>query len=368
MQKNTISLLDHFTDLPDPRFRSQHKLVDIIAIALTGTICGAEGWDELQIFAEEKQIWLKTFLELPSGVPSADTLRRVFERLNPKRFEQCFSQWVSAVVGGTAGKIVAIDGKKARNGDPLTLVSAWTNKNKGLCLGQVATEKKSNEIKAIPELLKILDIQGALVTIDAAGCQKKIAHQIVNENKADYLLAVKANQPELLQTMSELLDDLASSLAIPIKTLNTYDDKRSRDELRRYTICHEVEWMPCLQSWPTIKTVGKVVSETKRDGKEATHTRYYISSKTLTVKEFANSVRGHWGIENKLHWVLDVVFNEDHTTIRNENSNQILSLIRKASINTFKRYKKPKDSIRQARKRCGWAHTYLEEMLCLQAF
>lgn len=364
----SLSVLDCFSELPDPRIRPQHKLIEIIAIILSSTICGAEGWDEMEIFADEKHVWLESFLELPAGIPSADTIRRVMERIDPRKFETCFSRWVRAVCEGTNGKVVSLDGKKIRNSDPLNLVSAWTNSNGGLCLGQVATDSKSNEIRAIPELLRILDLKGALVTIDAAGCQKKIADQIVNKNQADYLLAVKANQPELFQTVSQFFDEMAPELDIPMSKIKTYDESRGREEVRRYFVSNEIDWMPCLPNWPTIKSIGKVESETIRGNKLSRQTRYYISSRQLHPKEFAKAVRGHWGIENKLHWVLDVVYREDDTLVRNRNSNQILSLIRKISINTFKQYKKPKDSIKQARKRCGWSHSYLEKMLCLQGF
>lgn len=200
---SSLSLIEHFKLLPDPRKErsKKHKLLDIFGIVIAASICGAEGWDEIALFAKSKKKWLENFLDLENGIPSADTIRRVIERINPKKFESCFANWSRSLFENTEGKIVSIDGKSVRNSDPLCLVSAWCNANKGVCLGQVATEVKSNEITAIPRLLSLLEINGALVTIDAAGCQKEIAKQIVLECKADYILAVKANQPELYQTV-----------------------------------------------------------------------------------------------------------------------------------------------------------------------
>jgi predicted transposase YbfD/YdcC len=362
----TISIGVHFSDLKDPRVERnrKHHLLDIIGIVICATACGAEGWDEMVDCAICKESWLRKWLKLDNGIPCADTIRRVMERLNPKSFNEKFRSWINHLAQSSGNRIVSIDGKRMNgSSSPINLVSAWTNANGGLCLGQVATDLKSNEISAIPELLELLDIEGALITIDAIGCQTNIAKKIVQECEADYVLAVKANQPELFQTIKEFFDSHSKDLNIPCESHRTYDHDHGRDEVRRYFVSHEVDWMPCFSDWVGLSTIGYVEAEVDRGKGTTIERRYYISSKKLTAKQFSKAVREHWGIENSLHWVLDVVFREDDINISNTNANENLNIIRKMVMTSLKSLKKKGESYRRLRKRCMWDNDYLLKVL-----
>jgi predicted transposase YbfD/YdcC len=272
----------------------------------------------------------------------------------------------------TDGSLVSIDGKEARGakgtGDPLTLVSAWVSANGDkLCLGQVATDKKSNEITAIPRLLEILDLRGCLVTIDAIGCQKGIVSKL-HKKGCDYTIALKANQPELYDSVVQLLSEDVQAMNIPVETLVTDEKNRGRSERRSYTLCSEVSYLPSKKDWAGLSGVGMVETTRTDKGKTTSEKRYYIASYGSDIKRFAESVRGHWGIENELHWVLDVCYSEDASRIGSRNAAQNLSLMRKISINCFRKFNKKKLSFKQMRKMAGWDNDFMQKTLLNQEF
>lgn len=361
-----ISLLFHFQDLADPRIdrTKQHKLIDVIAITICAVMAGADGWDEIEMFAKYKEHWLRKYLELPNGYPSADTYRRVMERINPIAFQECFYSWVSSVFKDEPDKTIAIDGKRLRGAkDPIHIVSAWIHGNEGLCLGQVSTEEKSNEITAIPHLLNIMGIKGALITIDAMGCQKEITELIIS-NEADYLIAVKANQPELYQSVTEVFSESGPEFGIPFDFEETSNQSHGRTEKRRVTVCNDIDWFPCLSRWPGLKSIVMVESWRTLKGKSSKkESRFYISSRKLDPQKAGRAIRGHWEIENKLHWVMDVAFNEDKSKISNQTSAENLAAIRRLSMNLLKRVKTKNDSYPKMRKRCSWDDGFLLEVL-----
>ncbi len=343
-------------------------------------MCGAEGWEDLEDFGKAKCEWLKSFLELKNGIPSADTFRRVMSMLNPKAFQACFCSWIEAAFGSMEPGNVAIDGKviKASKGkweSPIEVVSAWMQGKHNLCLGQVSLDTAHfNEITAIPELLKMLELEGCLVTIDAIGCQTDILKQIVDENKADYLVCLKGNQPKLHQAVSEFFAEHAKELEIPLLQYESDDEQHGRVEHRSYALCYDVDWIgdaicsdiegaKTTDKWPGLVGIGMAESHREIGGKTSVEQRLYITSREMSAQEFAQAVRGHWGIENQLHWVLDVTWAEDKCRIANQTAAENLALIRKLSINMFQKIKGKKDTFRRMRKRCGWDNTYLLKAL-----
>ena len=311
------SIIDHFSLLSDPRIllKTRHKLVDIVAITICAVMAGADDWVEIADYAKAKEDWFKTFLELPGGIPSHDTFGRVMSLIEPEEFGKCLGNWIREVFPAQGQGIIAIDGKTARrshdraNGkSAIHMVSAWAVHNH-LILGQVKTEDKSNEIKAIPELLNVIDVQGCVVTIDAMGCQKEIAKQIVAQG-GDYVLSLKGNQGNLHKDV-ELLFEKAKEdnyKDLPHDTHTTVDGGHGRVETRRYTTVGDVDWFEEKSKWPKLTTFGMVESERDMGDKITQETRYFISSLPNDAKWFAEAARGHWGIENGLHWCLDVAF------------------------------------------------------------
>lgn len=368
---NKKTIFHHFESIKDPRVdrTKKHALIDILIIVICATISGAEGWDEIEEFGMCKEEWFRHYLKLANGIPSADTFRRVLSRVNPLEFQQRFYDWLRSIFSAEADeKFVAIDGKKSGSSkDPIHVVSAWAQKHAqdaaGVFLGQQAVSDKSNEITAIPSLLRLLDLKGATITIDAIGCQKEIAKQIVGESKADYCIAVKANQPELYQTIQEFFDEHVPEMQIPVKHHEAVDTEHGRIEHRCYSISSDIAWFPCLKDWPSIKSVGVAENWTVKNGKETTEKRYYITSFKADAQTFATAVRSHWGIENKLHWNLDVNFNEDNSKISDRNAQQNLTLIRKLSLSMLQKVKEKYDSFKRMRKRCGWENDYLLKVL-----
>jgi predicted transposase YbfD/YdcC len=370
-----VSLLHHFAGLDDPRsdHTRLHDLLDIIALTLCAVVSGAEGWTDVEAYGLEKQDWLETFLDLPNGVPSHDTLGRVFAALDPAAFQECFLGWMHAVVGASDGKLIAIDGKALRHSfdtakgkSAIHLVSAWASENH-LLLGQRAVADKSNEITAIPELLRLLDLQGALVTIDAMGCQKRITEEIV-AGGADYVLAVKDNQPTLhddvqcvfLEALENDFRDLAH------RYYHTKEEAHGRTEERHYHVIEVPEALARKHpDFRGLRTLGMVFSQRQvGEGPEAVETRFYISSMKLKVKAFAEAVRGHWSIENNLHWVLDVVFQEDASRLRNDHGPENLGLVRRIALSLLKRARtKKKVGIACKRKQAGWNNDFLVAVL-----
>jgi predicted transposase YbfD/YdcC len=358
------SVCRFFADLPDPRRETKNKLhllIDILVIALCATIAGSESAVEIAEYGRQKESWLRRWLRLPNGIPSHDTFSRVFAALNPSKFQACFMQWVQALHEATAGQVVAIDGKTLRRsfdrGDglkPLHVVSAWAAENR-LVLGEVAVDSKSNEITAIPKLLELLEISGAIVTIDAMGCQKEIAEQI-RAAGADYVLAVKDNQPHLYEDLSQhfakVLDE-ADTLPRS-QSYHTQEANRGRAEERFYYATPVPETLRNRQAWRDLHSVGWVVSLTERDGKETCEVRGYISSLRPNAKRLAKAVRQHWGIENGQHWVLDVVFNEDQCRARTGHEAENLAIVRRLALNLLNQEETKMPSLRVKGRAAGW--------------
>lgn len=371
------SIVKHFESLPDPRHHRnrRHLLVDVITIAVCGVIVGCPGPTAIQQWAKAKEDWLKQFLTLANGIPSRDCIRRVLIAIKPEAFQSCFESWIASLVAEhvETGSIIAIDGKTMRrshdqhNGlGPLHLVSAWLSEQ-GLSLGQVATEEKSNEITAIPELIDRIDVKGAIVTIDAMGCQKEIAKKIVNA-KGNYVLAVKDNQPKLHEAIKELFSDERQDdlLKMPTRECQTSDKSHGRKDERYYVLAKLPRDFPLKDQWPGIKAVGMAVRVTeKRDETTNGDVRYFICSRYLSGKRFAQAVRGHWGIENSLHWVLDVTFDEDQSRTSERRMADNLSWLRRFAISLLKRHPS-KHSIKGKSRIAGWNNDFLMEVLIAQ--
>ncbi len=364
--------VDIFGGMPDPRVErtKKHPLMSVLILALLSMISGCEGWDEIARFCAMKRTWLETWLDLPNGTPCADTFRRVFMALEPKAFHVCFVKWMAAVSGGTEGKLVAIDGKtmrgtlaKALGKNAMHLVSAWVPDD-GVVLGQVATEEKSNEITAIPQLLDLIVLEGATVSIDAMGCQKKIAEAILDKG-ADYILALKGNQSTLESEVETFFSDAQKNGFRDVSHTfhETVDADHGRLEVRRLWATTDIEWMVDAKKW--WKGLGALVcieSEQTKDGKTSVEKRHYITSHSdKSAEQLAAWIRGHWGVESALHWVLDVTFREDDCRIRNGAEN--LALLRKLALILFKQETSLKTSIRQKKKAAGWDHEYALRVL-----
>jgi predicted transposase YbfD/YdcC len=363
----------HFASVPDPRVcaRSDHKLLDIIAISILAVICGADGWEDIALFGQCKETWLRTFLDLPAGIPSADTFRRVLSALDPEAFRQAFVSWMQTLVGDTKGKLVAIDGKTARRSfdranekSALHLVSAWVRDNQ-LVLGQIATEEKSNEITAIPTLLGMLDVRGATVTIDAMGAQKEIAKTII-EKGADYILALKGNQGNLHAQVVEFFKDADTEQFENVSHTfhETQDEAHGRREVRRVWSSFDLSTIPDASKWPSLKSISLIEREREMDGKVEVERHYYISSRSRAgARWLSERIRGHWSIENQCHWVLDVAFREDESRIRSDHGPENFGLLRKIALNLLKQEKGCKRGIAAKRKLSGWDQDYLLKVL-----
>jgi Transposase len=363
----------HFASVPDPRVcaRSDHKLLDILAISILAVLCGADGWDDLASFGRCKEPWLRTFLDLPAGIPSADTFRRVLSALDPEAFGRAFIAWMQALVGETKGKLVALDGKTARHSfdrakekSALHLVSAWVRENQ-LTLGQVATEEKSNEITAIPALLGMLDLRGAVVTIDAMGAQKEIAKDILAK-EADYILALKGNQGNLHAQTAEFFKDAGTERFESVNHTyhETQEEAHGRREVRRVWNSHDLSTIPEASKWPSLKSVTLIEREREANGKVEVERHYYISSRSRAgARWLSERIRGHWSIENQCHWVLDIAFREDESRIRSDHGPENFGLLRKIALNLLKQEKDCKRGIAAKRKISGWDQDYLLKVL-----
>lgn len=363
-------LAECFADLVDPRVdrTKRHQLLDIITITLCGMICGAENWIEIADWADAKAAWLTTWLGLEHGTPSHDTLGRVFDRLDPVQFETGFLRWVQGTITRQAGDGVAVDGKTVRrSGDastgrsPLHLVSAWASGQR-LVLGQEAVADKTNELTAIPLLLDRLDLTAQVVTIDAMGCQCTIATQII-EQGGDYVLALKANQPDLL---AEVIDSFMVAPVMDDRTRTVEKDHGRLEQRVCETIADPevIAWLDPDGIWPGLRSIVRVTA-TRRLGQHlpTTTTRYYLSSLPGTARPIARAVRSHWGIENSLHWVLDVAFREDDNRTHTGHSAENLALIRKLALNLLRLEPTRKHGIKASRLRAGWDETYLLRVL-----
>jgi predicted transposase YbfD/YdcC len=369
----TIGL--HFAELDDPRESAgrRHKLLDIIAIAVCATICGADNWVAIAAFGQSKEAWLRTFLTLPHGIPSHDTFRRVFAILDREQFQECYMAWVQAIVELLPGQVIAIDGKTARGsheGRDVSLathtVSAWGTAN-GVALGQVTVMNKSNEITAIPELLYLLELSGCLVTIDAMGCQKEIATQIVAQ-RGDYLLATKKNHPHLHEDISHLFDlgQATSFKNLTVGYASSESSGHGRHERRQCWTLSDKGWLTYLRNrdaWPSMQTIAMVRCE-RTVGEETTVCdRYYISSMVHQPERILVASRDHWQIENQLHWCLDVAFDEDHSRVRWGNGQANLVVLRQMALLLLRREKTLKVGIKTKRLRAGWDNDYLLKVL-----
>jgi predicted transposase YbfD/YdcC len=370
-------VIRHFEELEDPRstVNLQHPLVSVIVIALMAVLAGANGPTAIAKWAALHEDFLVKALNLPNGIPRKDVFRRVLMALKPAAFQACFANWLrslraaAATATGVTQPVLAVDGKTARrshdrkNGlGALHSVSVWAS-DFGLSLGQVACAEKSNEITAIPELLRLVDIQGAIITIDAMGTQKAIAEQII-EGEADYVLALKGNQETLHQAVIDHIneqweDDFARVRA---RRHQTKETGHGREETRSYIQLPVPESLPGLALWKGLKSMGVVVSECVRNGKETVEVRYYISSLAVGVKRFAHAVRGHWGIENSCHWSLDVTYREDDSRIRNQHLRENFAWLNRLTLSLLKQHP-GRDSLAMKRRSCGWSNDFLLKVL-----
>jgi predicted transposase YbfD/YdcC len=371
-------IMTHFCDLPDPRkpLGKRHVLSDMLVIAICAVICGAEGWSQVAAFGRAKRKWFESFLQIPHGIPSHDTFGRVFAALDPQAFERCFMSWVSTLVELSGGKLVSFDGKSIRHSfdhawdasGMVHLVSAFVGDNR-LVLGQSATdgkdgEPRGNEITAIEKLLDLLDVSGATVSIDAIGCQRVIAQKIVHKH-ADYLLCVKENQPTLHAKVKHLLDEAILDGQLELDCFEEVDGEHGRIETRRVWATNQVQHLMLPDPWPHLLSLACV--ERVREvigGPSSIERSYYISSiKGADAVRMARAIRGHWAIENQLHWHLDVSFDEDGCRIRTDHAAENFSRLRRIALNQLQREKTLKGGIKTKRLNCGWDHHYLLKVL-----
>lgn len=372
-----FSLLEGFMTITDPRSEQgrKHPLVNVLVIAVCAVICGADNWVEIEDWANAKRPWLETILDMTNGVPSHDTFGRVFAILSPDEFQLAFMRWARNLVVDVEGKVVAIDGKtlrgshdRANNRTAIHVVNAWCTEA-GVSLGQLKTEEKSNEITAVPELLRLLHLRGAIVTLDAMGCQKKIASTIL-EREADYLLAVKDNQPTLASELKEWFDvgQGKSFQRMAVESATERSKGHGRKEERSVWIAPVPDELKSCKQWPEMRSIIWAESLRTIKGKTSSHSRYYISSLPPTNAPLVlKAVRDHWGVENGLHWTLDVAFREDESRVRRGFAAENMGRLRQIALNMLKQEKGLKIGIKGKRLHAGWENDYLLKVLKVES-
>lgn len=372
-----LGLKEDFASLPDPRklYKIDHLLIDIVTIAILGVVCGADDFQGIAEFGRDNEVWLKTFLSLPNGIPSHDTFGRVFARIKPKEFQRCFQGWVQRIAALTAGTVVPVDGKvlrrshdRSRGQRAIELVSAWATTNR-LTLGQVKVAADSNEITAVPELLRLLVLKGCIVTVDALNTQKDTVAEIVRQ-EADYVCTLKGNQETLHEAVAELFTAVQEDRTanIPCTTVETVDGDHGRIETRRYWSIPAVDWLPGVAEWPNLRSLGMIEATREIPGKEPTvAVRYYLSSLAPDAQQLAYATRAHWGIENSCHWILDVAFREDHSRVRAGHAAENLGLIRRLALNMLQLEKSVKLGIHNKRLKAARNREYLLKVVNSQS-
>lgn len=370
-----ISLSEHFASLEDPRVERTklHPLLSIVTIAMCAVIAGADTWDEIAEFGQAKAAWFATFLDLPHGIPSHDTFNRVFAALNPDQFRAGFLSWMEAVSSVLPAQVVALDGKTVRRSHDrsagkkaIHMVSAWASANR-LVLAQVKVDDKSNEITALPELLRQLALTGCIVTIDAMGCQREIAKQIIGQD-GDYVLALKENQGSLYQDVQDSFTQARASQFehVAHDQVQTVGKGHGRIEIRSHWVITDGEYLAWLQSghnWPGLQAIGMVEAERRLSTERSVEARYYLLSRPLTAQAFGEAVRSHWGIENQVHWVLDMAFREDQSRIRQGAAAENFVVLRHISLNLLKQAQGKRLSTKAKRLKAGWDNDYLLQVL-----
>jgi len=368
MDQNGFAISAHFAKIDDPRkYNIRHNLIDIITITICAVTCGAQNWIDVEQYGKSKYDWLKQFLELPANIPSHDTFGRVFSMLDPKQFREAFSNWWQSIRKLFDQEHIAIDGKtlrasydKALNKDAIHMVSAWAVEN-GLVLGQVKTNEKSNEITAIPELIKQLEVKGAIVSIDAMGCQKAIAKQIIDK-KADYVFSLKGNQSNLHDQIKMFFQDNLNTTS-QLDRFQSIDGDHGRIETRRYFTTSAIDWLQGKEHWPGLKSITMVQRQRDVDNKTSIEICYYISSIEMDAKKIAAAIRAHWHIENTLHWTLDVSFDEDRCRVRKDHAPENVAILRHIVLNLLKQEKTFKGSIQTKRLKAAWENGYMLKIL-----
>lgn len=361
----------HFENLTDPRRgESTYPLLNVVVMTLAAVISGADDFVAIARWCTKNMIWLARYLDLSAGIPSHDRFNAIFASMNSREFEMCLLSWITSLHEITAGQVIAIDGKTLRRSydaasskSAIHMVSAWATLNH-ISLGQVVVDEKSNEITAIPKLLDLIDVSGGMVTIDAMGCQTEIIDKIVEKN-ADACIAVKKNQPKLHAAIEQHFDELVETdfQDAQIRWMQSSEKGHGRDESRVYAICPVPESVKDLERWKSVKAIGMSTNITLRDGKEQTEIRYYILTRYVSGKRFADAVRTHWGIENSLHWQLDVTFREDDCRVRKGHSDANLSVIRRFALSMLKNEKSEKLGIKNKRLLAAWDTDYLAKVL-----
>ena len=370
IKADLVGFIDFFKEVPDHRInrRKLHSVEEILLLTFCGVVGGCDSWNDIELFGKTKLTYLRSYLPYKHGICSDDTLRRFFRALDPAVFEACFIKWVRSLQIELKDKVVAIDGKTSRrsyDGEnrPMHLVSAFVSEV-GISLGQLKTEDKSNEITAIPELLSVLDLEGAIVTIDAMGCQTKIVEKIV-EKQADYVIGLKGNQGTLNDDVRLWFENKPKGCTFEVDT--DVDKGHGRLETRQCTITQDIEWLRQQHpDWKKFRSVIEIESHRQEKEKCTVEKRYYISSLPADPNKAANAVREHWGVENKLHWVLDVVFNDDQCRIRKGNAPRNIAIVKKTVLNLLQIIKKtmPRVSLKAMRKLAGWENGFLDTVLC----